>query len=579
MPSNEKHNMPNEDIHLIIRKYTLQNAIFYKGAANQKAVMGKIIAACKDYNISPKELIPIIKSTVTKVNKLTLHQQTEELNILEPDLLKREKKERSFDLPSLPHTENQKVVTRFPPEPNGCLHIGHAKAAIIDHDYARIYNGTFILRFDDTNPENAVEEFYDAQKQDLKWLNITWDQEYCTSDNLPIHYKLATQLIQQEDAYICTCTSDEIKKNRYNKKACTCRSKESTHQSHHWKEMLNGNLENAVVRLKGDICSNNTAMRDPTLFRIIDSPHPRQGTKYHVWPTYDFAGAVEDSLSGVTHPFRTKEYELRDECYYYLLERLQLRKPLLMEFARLSITGMPVSKRKIKPLISTGQVNGYDDIRLPTLRGLEKRGIIPQAIHKFVLSQGISKVESHVDFGLVESINRKLLDPITPRYFFVPDPIKIRVENAPKLHKSIPLHPTKNELGNRTLETSNEFYIPSNDFNKIKEGEIFRLKDLYNVKLLTKNDEGIAEYHSQNLINESKKIQWTTQQNISITIYIPHQLFINDVYNTKSLEIKQGFAESAISSLESGITVQFERFGFVRIVHEDGKHLGYFSHK
>ena len=571
--------MLNKKLEQIIRKYTLQNAIFYKGTANEKAVIGKVIAACKDSNISPKDLISKIKSTVTKVNKLTLEEQTQELNNLAPELLKREKKERTFELPPLPHAEHKKVITRFPPEPNGYLHIGHAKAAIIDSEYAQMYDGNFILRFDDTNPENAAIEFYDAQKQDLQWLGITWDKEYRTSENLPNHYELALKLIKQGDAYVCTCTSDQIKQHRYAKKACSCRSKETTYHLQKWQDMLQGLLPDTVLRLKGNIQSDNTAMRDPTLFRIINTPHPLHGTKYHVWPTYDFAGAVEDSLSGVTHPFRTKEYELRDECYFYLLECLNLRKPHLMEFARLSITGMPVSKRKIKPLITTRQVSGYDDIRLPTLRGLKKRGIMPEAIHQFILSQGISKVESHVDFGLVEAVNRKLLDPHTPRYFFVPDPIKLIVEKAPVLQKKISLHPTKKGLGTRTLQTAGEFYISKNDLNQIEDGEIFRLKDLYNVELIRKKELVKGIYHSVDLIDNSKKIQWTPSEKISLTVYIPQLLFIDDCYNPESLEEVYGFAESDIGKLDSGTIVQFERFGFVRIIHENGNHIGYFTHK
>ena len=198
-----------------------------------------------------------------------------------------------------------------------------------------------------------------------------------------------------------------------------------------WKELLSsGESKGAILRLCGDISSANTAMRDPTLFRVIDKEHPLQGDKYRVWPTYDFAGAVEDSISSVTHPFRTKEYELRDPVYFRILSLLNLRKPHLMEFARLSIVGMPVSKRKIKPLIENGLVTGYDDVRLPTLRGLQKRGIVPEAIKQFVFSQGISKVESNVTFGLVEAMNRKILDPKTKRYFFIPNPVKLVVKNV-----------------------------------------------------------------------------------------------------------------------------------------------------
>jgi glutamyl-tRNA synthetase len=320
-------------------------------------------------------------------------------------------------------------------------------------------------------------------------------------------------------------------------------------------------------------------MRDPTLFRIIETTHPLQGDKYRVWPTYDFAGPVEDSISGVTHPFRTKEYELRDECYYKILDLLKLRKPNLMEFARLSIEGMPVSKRKIKPLIESKVVSGYDDIRLPTLKGLQKRGIVPSAIKQFVISQGISKVESSVTFNLVEAFNRKVVDPIAKRYFFVKNPIKLVVDNAPIKSKKINLHPTNQNLGNRIIYTNKIFYIQKSDADGFKIGEIFRLKDLYNVKVTQKNDEILGEYVGDNLIPDSAKIQWTTDKFIKINIFVPHILFINDEINKDSLEKVEGFAEEAVLQLKTNDIIQFERFGFVRIENVNNKMTGFFAHK
>jgi glutamyl-tRNA synthetase len=458
------------------------------------------------------------------------------------------------------------------------LHIGHAKAVIVDSEYAKMYDGKFILRFDDTNPENAQLEFYDAQKEDLKWLGVEWDEEYNTSDHLEKHYKFAEQLIKQGDAYICKCSLEKVKDGRFKGQACEHRSTSSQENIDTWKEMLSSSMEGAILRLKGDMKSANTAMRDPAMFRDIDTPHPIHGNKYHVWPTYDFAGAVEDSISGVTHPFRTKEYELRDECYFHLLELLKLRKPRLMEFARLSIDGMPVSKRKIKPLIEQGLVSGYDDIRLPTLRGLKKRGILPEAIKQFVISQGISKVESTASFGIVESFNRKILDPTTKRYFFVKNPMKLVVEKAPTKEKTISLHPTEN-LGTRTIKTGKTFFVPKADMEKIKVGEVFRLKDLFNVKIKEKNKEVFAEYAGDELIPDTAKIQWTTDSHVKMKVFIPQLLFENEEFNPKSLEEVDGFAEEAVSSLKTGEIVQFERFGFVRIENKNKQVTGFFAHK
>jgi len=561
------------------QKYALQNAVQFNGKANPKSVIGKVIAELKKEGFSPKEIIPVVNKVIKEVNKKSIKDQKAELEKIAPELTKKEKKERDYSLPDLPNAEMGKVVTRFPPEPNGYLHIGHAKAAIVDYEYAKKYDGKFILRFDDTNPENAILEFYEEQKKDLEWLGISWDKEYHTSDNLEKHYKLAEKLIKQGDAYVCTCESDKIKECRFKGVECECRHAGDGDHLDKWKEMLKGGLDDAILRLTGDMCCDNTAMRDPTLFRIIETPHPIQGDKYRVWPTYDFGGAVEDSISGVTHPFRTKEYELRDECYFRLLDLLDLRKPNLMEFARLNIEGMPVSKRKIKPLIEKGQVSGFDDVRLPTLRGLRRRGIVPEAIKNFVLSQGISKVESTVDFSLVESENRKIIDPTAKRFFFVKNPIKLLVGDAPKRKKDISMHPTNKELGTRKVDTDDTFFVQKSDIDKLKINDIFRLKDLYNVDIKSKNDFVEGKYSGEKLISDSLKIQWTTDDFIEMDIFVPDLLYKKGKFNEDSLKKIHGYAEKAVETLKTGEIIQFERFGFVRIEKQNKEIVGFFSHK
>ncbi|MFH1100809.1 MAG: glutamate--tRNA ligase [Methanobacteriota archaeon] len=573
--------MTSEKIQKTARIYALQNAVLFNGKADGKAVTGKVIAALKNESFSPKDIVPVVRAVTDEVNRLTPEQQIKELTKLAPDLLHKEKKERDFSLPELPHAENGKVVTRFPPEPNGYLHIGHAKAAIIDHEYARLYDGRFILRFDDTNPENEQEMFYEVQREDLRWLGITWDKEYNTSDNLETHYRLAEQLIHQGHAYMCDCVSEVVKDGRFHGKPCKCRSISPGETGDHWKEMLtSGELTGAILRLKGDLKSANTAMRDPTLFRVIETPHPLKGTRYRVWPTYDFAGAVEDSISGVTHPFRTKEYELRDEVYFYILSLLNLRKPFLMEFARLSIQGMPVSKRKIKPLIENGQVSGYDDVRLPTLRGLQRRGIVAEAIKQFVLSQGISKAESEVSFSLVEAMNRKILDPLSKRYFFVPNPVKLTVKDAPERTVHLKMHPTM-DFGERILTTNTTFFIPQGDVDELKMGDVFRLKDLLNVRLIKKGEELVGEYAGGKPLTDTPKIQWTTENHKKMKLFIPGLLFdANEVYNPGSLQEVDGFAENAVSQVKTGEIIQCERIGFVRVEHaKNGDITGFFAHK
>ncbi len=566
--------MDIEKITKIAEIHAASNAIKYNGVPNEKAVLGKLMAEVPELRSEPEKAYAISGAACRKIKGLSLDEISNFIMKERPELLIKEKKERNFTLPSLPHAKKGKVVTRFPPEPNGYLHIGHAKAAIIDYEYAHMYHGTFILRFDDTNPVNEAIEFYDTQKEDLKWLGMEWDKEYRTSDNLSKHYELAEALIKKGNVYICICPEKAVRENRKHGRECPCRN---TMTPEKWKEFFSMEEGKAVLRLKGNMKSENTAMRDPTLFRIIDHPHPIHGSKYRIWPTYDFSGAVEDSLSGVTHPFRTKEYELRDEVYFYLLDCLSLRKPHLMEFARLSIVGMPISKRKIKPLIEKNFVIGWDDPRLPTLRGLRRRGICADAIHQFVLSQGISKVESVITFDQVEAFNRKILDSQAKRYFFVPSPVKLIVKGAPEKEVEIHHHPSY-DLASRKMETSGVFFIPHQDVNELGEKEIFRLKDLYNVKVSKKGKEIIGEFVSEELMAETKKIQWVTDEHVKMEVLIPKMLFLKDTLNKKSLEKIKGYAEKSAERIADGETVQFERFGFVR-VEKNGEMRGILAHK
>jgi glutamyl-tRNA synthetase len=561
------------------RKFALQNAVSFDGSAQLKAVMGKVIASFRKQGVHPKEIIPIVNEVVANVNQMSVSDQRRELEETAPELLEKKKQERDYSLPDLPNATKGAVVTRFPPEPNGYLHIGHAKAAIVDFEYAKKYDGQFILRFDDTNPLKDKIEFYEAQKKDLQWLGIRWDKEYHTSDNLPEHYRLAAQLIEQGDAYVCTCSSERIKEGRKQRLPCSCQEKSVEEHLRLWEQMHDQSIA-AVLRLKADMKSDNTAMRDPTLFRIINAVHPLQEDKFHVWPTYDFAGAVEDSISGVTHPFRTKEYELRDEVYFYLLEKLGLRKPELMEFARLSIEGMPVSKRLISPLVESGKVSGYDDVRLPTLRGLRRRGIVPEALKQFVFQQGISKVESTVPFSLVESENRKVIDPVAKRFFFVPNPVKLLVDDAPSKKVSVPFHPRNTELGSRDIQTDKTFFIAGSDVNQLKTGDVFRLKDLFNVSVTSlEKDQVVGSYAGVNLIADSLKIQWVTENYVPLTVYVPDVLMKNNEFNQESLKEISGFVEPKVASLPTGEIIQFERFGFVRIEKENGKLRAFFTHR
>ena len=567
----------NDDLRKAIRGIALQNASEHEGKTRNETVVSKILGSRPDLRSKTKEIIPLISEVVVEVNRLSVSEQKSELESNFPELLVTKPKQERVGLPPLEGAEDGKVITRFPPEPNGYPHIGHAKAAIIDEEYAKMYNGKLILRFDDTNPENERLEYYAAIKVGLDWLGVKYDQVKNTSDDIELIYKKGIQMIESNHAYVCICNQETISKNRRVMKPCKCRSGNLEQNTKRWHDMFEKYKPGeAIVRFRGDMQSENTEMRDPALFRIIEGKHPLLMDKYRVWPNYDFAVAIEDSIDGVTHAFRTKEYELRNELYYAILDRLQMRKPKMLEFSRLEFEGMPVSKRILKPLVEGGQVSGYDDPRLPTLEAMRRRGIVPEAIRKFVLSLSFTKSDTFAPFDTLESFNRKIIDAASIRLFMVTEPIKLIVKNNKVTSIDLTNHPQKN-IGKRKVEIDGIFYVSSSDVKDLKVGDQLRLIELYNVKITKIGSEIEAEYSGDDFKVELPKIQWVRQKTaIKINILIPKMLFVNEKFNENSLETLQAFTEKYYLELNEGAEIQFVRFGYCR---KDSAIQAIYTHK
>jgi len=568
--------MIDDEIKSLVRKLALKNALEHDGKARSDIVVAKIIGLKAELRKEAKMIFGEVRVIVEDVNKLSVSEQKTELERTAPEMLVQEQKEQKNALPPLPNAEMGKVVTRFPPEPNGYPHIGHAKAVVIDEEYAKMYNGKLILRFDDTNPSKEKLEYYDAIKNGIEWLGVKPQVVKNTSDDMELIYKYGKQMLDIDAAYVCTCTIDTIRENRKNGAECECRHIDREHNFERWERMFDEYKPNqAIVRFKGDMKSENTVMRDPTLFRIIDDEHPLKGNKYRVWPTYDFAASIEDSVDGVTHAMRTKEYELRNELYYSIIDKLQLRKPLMIEFSRLEFDGMPVSKRKIKPLVDEGLVKSWDDPRMPTLMAMKRRGILPEAIREFVLTLGFTKADTKPPFDVLESINRKMIDPSSIRLFFVAEPIILRVRNAPAKKIKIKNHPDEN-MGVREVNVDDTFYIAGDDVKKMNAGSEIRLIDLYNVKIENVGEQVVGTYDGDELRN-IPKIQWVGKSDaIKMNIMVPRALYIGEEYNPASLQTIEGYAESYISRLKPDDRVQFIRFGFCRI---DSTNVAILTHR
>ena len=555
----------------------LQNAFEHGGETKDKIILGKILGTKPEFRTKVKEIIGDISEIVVTVNQLSIEEQKKEIDEKFPEvLIPKEKIVERKGLPELKDAEQGKVITRFPPEPNGYPHIGHAKAAIINSEYAKMYGGKFILRMDDTNPEAERMEYHAAIKVGLEWLGIDFDIVKSTSDDMELFYEKGLELINSDKAYVCTCKRDDISKNRRERKACKCSKEDLDKNNKNWEKMQEKfKPGEAIVRFRGDMKADNAVMRDPVLFRIIEGKHYTLGKKYRIWPSYDFAVAIEDSIDGITHAFRSKEFELREELIDAILDALDMRKPFQGFFSRLEFKGMPISKRIIKPLIEEGKVSWYDDPRLPTLEALKRRGIKPESIKQFIMSLGLTKANTLAPFDALEAFNRKFVDPNSIRLFMVNNAKKLSVKNLPKLSVEILNHPI-NDMGKRKIEVDGNFYISGEDAENIEEGKQIRLLGLGNISI-TKVGTKLEGEFVEGEPTDIPKIQWVSQKTAhQIKIIIPKVLFNGEEFNEDSLEELEVYTEPHYLQLKEGDEIQFVRFGYCR---KDSQNQAIFTHK
>ncbi len=552
-----------------MEKYALQNAVKHSGRAELGAVVSKVMGDSPALRAMAKEVAKAAAEVVAAVNALTVQQQTTALQERYPEMLQEKVQEEGrVGLPALEGAVRGEVVLRLPPEPSGFMHIGHAMAFTINSEYRNTYDGTLWLRFEDTNPRKVAEKYYESFREGLAWLSIEWDKEKCVSSDLDLIYGYATRLIAEGNAYACSCPPETVKKLRFEGTACRHRDSTVEESLTIWEGMLarKYNEGTYVIRLRGDLASLDYSLRDPNILRIIDHPHPITGSRYVVWPTYDFEVVVEDEICGVTHILRSSEFHA--DLQETIRKMLGLKALHLEQFSRFNFKGTPVGKRYLRPLVEEGVVTGWDDPRMPTLEGVKRRGIIPEAIKQFTLHVGYTKTEHTFDWSLLFAVNRKLLDPISKRLYFAPDPVRVTVEGAPRLDEVVQYHPTEKELGSRTMATAGVFHIAGSDVEPMKAGDLFRLIELYNVRLLSKEGgEARAEFAGMELIRDSKKVQWVpAESGMPMEVLEPSELYNEDgSLNKDSLKVRRGVVEESFKELRVGDIVQFLRYGFVRV--------------
>jgi len=497
------------------------------------------------------------------------------------------------------------VMTRFPPEPNGYLHIGHAKAICLSFGLAKDFAGSTNLRFDDTNPIKESAEFISAIKEDIAWLGFTWQEEKYASDYFDQLYDFAERLIQDGKAYVDSLTAEETREYRG---TLTAPGKDSPYRERTVDENLDmmrrmkaGEFADGehVLRLKIDMASPNINMRDPTIYRIRHVSHHQTGDKWCIYPMYDYTHCLSDSLEGITHSLCDLSFEDHRPLYNWVLDELAMNAhPQQIEFSRLNLQFTLMSKRKIRQLVEDGIVDGWDDPRLPTISGLRRRGYTPASIRDFCRRIGVTKSDNNVELAMLESCIREHLDQDAPRVMGVINPVKVVIENYPEgsvEHLAIDNHPKNPDMGSRQVPFTRELYIDREDFReeanrkykRLVMGDEVRLRNAYVIRAtdVVKDDSGeIVEirctYDADTLGKnpEGRKVRgvihWVSvPEGVAASIRLFEPLFTVDdpdaspeeyeaLINENSVNTRQGFVEKSLAEANSEQRFQFEREGY-----------------
>lgn len=477
------------------------------------------------------------------------------------------------------------VVVRFPPEASGYLHIGHAKAALLNYHYKTLYDGKFIMRFDDTNPEKEKEDYEEAIMQDVRSLGIQWDHFSYTSDHFDLLQDKCTELIKMGKAYVDDTPAEEMRSEREKRQASKCRDRSVEENLRKWNEMIAGSEEGqkCCVRAKIDYQSKNGCLRDPVMYRCKNEPHPRHGTKYKVYPTYDFACPVVDSIEGVTHSLRTSEYVDRDPQFAWFCEALGLRTPLIAAYSRLNMMNTILSKRKLTWLVDEKIVDGWDDPRMPTVQGILRRGLTVEGLKRFIIAQGSSKHIVYMEWDKIWAFNKKYLDPIVPRFTTIEqkDAVPVTIDGYDgQLTIELALHPKDPAMGTRKVTVGKTLLIEQVDGAQLKEGDVATFLSLGNVKVtkVEKNENQLVTSVTVVLDLENKdfkktlKVSWLNQESVcqAKLIYYDHIITKSvldkdedfKAYVNKNSKVEvMAYTELDCKDLKSRTIIQFNRKG------------------
>ena len=546
-----------EDLDILLRKYVLQNAVKYGGRPQAGTVISRVMGEYPEFRSEGRKISLLTSAIVKEVSRLSPEKQKEELAQVAPRLLEELSETHEHvkaGLPALEGAENG-VVMRFAPNPSGPLHLGHARAALLNDAYVRRYGGKYILRIEDTDPRRVDPDAYTTVREDCAWLDLVIDDIVFQSDRLDTYNEYARKLIDIGGAYVCTCEADQFRELKLAKRACPCRELSPEKNLELFEAMLDGEYSEGEVtlRVKTDIEHPDPAVRDFSALRIVSSPpHPR--VEATVFPLMNFSVAIDDHLLGITHVIRGKDHIANTARQRYIFDYFGWKQPAYRHYGKMGIEGVVLSTSQMKAGIRDGLYTGWDDIRLGTLRAIARRGITPEAVRNAVLEIGIGETDISFSWENLYAKNRDIVDPIANRYSFVPDPVLLEIADAPcGFVAQAMLHPNDASRGYRNLPFDGSVFIPKAD---LACGSMIRLKDLFNIRLGEDKDCLTATFAGKSL-DEARKAK------APIIQWLPPEHTIPCVLHRPDGDLK-GYCEPMVA-LDAGKVVQFERIGFVRI--------------
>lgn len=554
------------EIEALIRKYALQNAVQFSGKATVGAVLGKVMAENPELRQKAKEISTLAKAIVDEINKMTPEAQHKTLEDSAPELLVKETKTREVGLPDLQGVTGE-VRMRLAPNPSGPLHLGHSRMAVLNDEYVKRYGGICYNRFEDTDPARVDPAGYTTIPEDLAWLGVRVDKTIIQSDRFEIYYDIAKKLLEMGKAFVCTCKIEDWRGLKNKKMACPHREQPLSEQMARWDKMFDGSYkpEEASLIVKTDLAHPNPAIRDFVALRIDDTPHPRTGTKYRVYPLMNLAVAVDDHLLDLTHVLRGKDHLNNTFRQEYLYNYFGWKKPVYIHYGRVSIEEAQLKKSVTAKGIKEGAYSGWDDPRLGTLRALRRRGIRPEAIRRYWIETGIKEVDIEFSWKTLYSFNRELIDDTADRFFFVCNPVKIKIEGASDLVAKAPVHPEHPERGVRELRVGPDSTVFISKEDLESKPRMLRLKDLCNIEL----QGNLTRYAGNDLA--------VLKQGVQIVHWAPMDSLPAEILMTDGTS-KKGVVEPGIKNA-LGKAVQFERFGYAMVEQITPSVRCVFTHK